>query len=373
MSNEDQGFTAHEAEVQALNDQLKQTEKAYTQLEEKWKATESQLQEALDDIKKLEAQNNKFVYLDESPVEPFRIEPTKSKTKKELELCPVAMLSDVHPFETVLPERVQYTNKATPSIISRRLQTWAKEVVRRINLRKKGGEYINYLTIALLGDIVGNMLRSEDMKSHAGSVNEEILFMTNELLSVLEYIHEKLDLKQIYVVGVHGNHDRGTPYPEHATLARESHTWVLYHYVKKFIQERTNMNIRVDVAEGYFHTFNVFDYPLRCSHGHSFNYKGGVGGVQIALQKAKRGWDSAFRPYLDLIGHWHTSSKGKGAIVNASVIGYSTFASNKGFDFEPPNQTMIFLNREFGLTGLEHLVLDKKYSDKTKKEKEKDD
>lgn len=373
MAKKDHVLSEEQAEIQALNDQLKATEKSLQNLKQKYSVTESRLQEALDDVQKLEEQNNRFTYLSDNTREPTVITPTESKKKRELELCPVALFGDVHPFERVSPEKVQFTNKYTPNICKRRISVWAKEVVRRINLRIKGGEYINKLTIALMGDLVGNMLRSEDMKSNYGSVNEELLFMTDQLIAAIEYIYKNTDLKEIYIAGLHGNHDRGTPLPEHATLAEESHTWVLYHNVKRIIEEYTKMdNITFDVAQGYFLTFNVFDYLIRGSHGHGFRYDRGVGGPLVPGMRAKRGWDSAEPVYMDVVGHHHSSHTGKHLIINGSVIGYSVFANNKGFDYEPPDQTFMLINPEFGLTGIDHIILDKKYSMKSKKEKAKD-
>ncbi len=288
------------------------------------------------------------------------IEPRLSSKKNEASVY--ALISDVHPFETVLPEQVSGVNHFTPTICEARMVKLFQKIVMWSNIHRAGVE-IKTCILGFLGDLIGNMLHREQVEMNAGTPMEEILFMVDILLSGIEYIWKHGGFDEIIILCSHGNHDRGLDHFDKrkniGNQAKHAHTWVLYHFLKKWIQENTDWNVRFEIATGYHLLQNVYGRTVRQHHGDAVRYRDGVGGPSIPLKKKIDRWNTApgNDADLDAFGHLHWSMIDQVYAGNGSVIGYSSYSVENGFPYEPPTQLLILLDKEHWATSFNRIYV----------------
>ena len=90
---------------------------------------------------------------------------------------------------------------------------------------------------------------------------------------------------------------------------------------------------------------------LRFTHGHAFNYKGGVGGLTIPVYQKIRKWDRGIPAYRTYFGHLHTYFEGPNFTSNGSLIDYSPFSDWIGAEYEPPAQAFNIIDSRHGITA----------------------
>jgi hypothetical protein len=141
--------------------------------------------------------------------------------------------------------------------------------------------------------------------------------------------------------------------PRHATGAKNSYEWMLYHILaKNFPQYEWR------IADGYHNYLEVDGRVIRFHHGDDLKYQGGVGGLTIPVEKAIAQWNRAIRADLDVFGHWHQSQQNPKWISNSSLIGHNAYAIAIKAGFEPPSQTFFLMDAKRGRTVTAPIYLD---------------
>lgn len=265
----------------------------------------------------------------------------------------VGLLSDVHPYETVRPERVSGLNEYNVDICTKSMDRYFQTLAMWVDLHRHK-QNIKQVALAMLGDIVGNMLHPDQKETNAGTVMEEVNFMLPILMGGIKFLYESLELEHIHIWGVHGNHDRGTDRVEHANEARHAYTWILYHCIKRELEQyHPEISASVAIAEGYHLNVPVFGRTIRAHHGHAIKFRGGVGGLLVPARRIIQNWNESAPADLDISGHAHSShiDNARKIVVNGSILGYSTYAISKGFEYEPPQQWFLLLDKDRWLTA----------------------
>lgn len=280
----------------------------------------------------------------------FAIHPSKGKGNSET--VPVLMCSDWHCEERVDPRSVLGANEYSLEIAHRSVEHLSKTALHLINL-KRAGTRIAKLVLWLGGDFITGHIHEENLSNCSLSPIEAILWAEDRIFTLIRFMLDTGGFEQIIVPCSCGNHARTTRKKHISQQTQTSFEWGLYNHLSRVFKD--DPRVKFVLNPGYFCLVDVFDkYRLRFHHGDSIRYRDGVGGLTIPLNKRIAKWNEGGREaYLDCLGHWHTFMPGRRAIVNGSLIGYNAFAQECGFAAETPEQTLFFIEREHGLTGIE--------------------
>lgn len=292
-----------------------------------------------------------------------KVNPIYLSDKSKRESSAILVLSDWHVGDNIKPERVLFRNEYNQEIC-----------IKRANQMCVGFHYIlkmlrtNYhieeLVIGILGDMVSGWIHDEQVRNNTMTPPEEVMFATDILEdSIYKLIYDEngdLIFPKVKIVGVTGNHGRTTKKLFHSERARTSFEWMLYHDLKRRVEN--GKNITFNISTGEFAYEKVQGLNVRFTHGDGFNYRNGVGGISVPLLRKLPRWDSLVKADLTCMGHWHQFLHifNAGAIVNSSLVGYNEFAMHHGFMLEEPSQTMILIDAKRGMPWTKQLWLDRK-------------
>jgi hypothetical protein len=292
-------------------------------------------------------------FVEERGVEITPIEPQSQS--KEGEAVALGMLSDIHPFTRVRPETVNGKNEYNPDICSKRLTKFFKGFLRLVEI-ERSGQNIHRAILHLGGDIIGNMIHDELRETNYGTPQEELLFMLENIESGIDFLLKHGKFKEIRVICSHGNHDRDTKRKQYENQAEHALTWTLYHILRRDYALR-DKRVTVDIATGYHQILNIFGRKVRFHHGDAVRYHGGVGGPTIPINKAIAAWNTTDPVDLDCMGHWHWSMSDQKFFINGSVCGYTTYALENKFPYEPPRQWFLLLDKKRWITASRYIYL----------------
>lgn len=253
-----------------------------------------------------------------------------------------AIASDWHVEETVDPKTVNGLNEFNLTIARQRVRLFFQRVVRMTEIQRAGTK-IDTLVLALLGDLMTGYIHEELRESNGLSPTETILWLQDELAAGLALLDK--NFSHIIIPCSWGNHGRTTIKPRHATGAKNSYEWMLYHVMRKNFP-----HFDWRISDGYHNYLDVDGRIIRLHHGDNLAYQGGVGGLTIPVLKAIAQWNKAIPAYLDVFGHWHQSVQLPNFISNGALIGFGPYALSIKAGFEPPSQTFFLMDSKRGRT-----------------------
>lgn len=261
-----------------------------------------------------------------------------------------AIASDWHVEETVDPKTVNDLNSYNLDIAQQRVRAFFQKVVRLTEIQRSGTK-IDTLVLALLGDLMTGYIHEELRESNGLSPTETILWLQDEVAAGLALLEKHFS--NIIIPCSWGNHGRNTIKPRHATGAKNSYEWMLYHVLRK---QMPQFDWRI--SNGYHNYLEVDGRTIRFHHGDDLKYQGGVGGLTIPVEKAIAQWNKAIHADLDIFGHWHQSQQNPKWISNASLIGHNGYAIAIKAGYEPPSQTFFLMDAKRGRTVTCPIYLD---------------
>jgi len=261
-----------------------------------------------------------------------------------------AIASDWHVEETVDPETVNGLNEYNLDIARKRIQIFFQKVVRLTEIQRSGTK-IDTLVLAMLGDMMTGYIHEELRETNGLSPTETILWLQDEITGGLKLLEKHFS--RIVIPCSWGNHGRNTIKPRHATGAKNSYEWMLYHILRKQLPQ-----FEWKIANGYHNYLDVDGRIIRFHHGDDLKYQGGVGGLTIPVEKAISQWNKAIKADLDVFGHWHQGQQNPKWISNPSMIGHNAYAIAIKAGFEPPSQTYFLMDKKRGRTITAPIYLD---------------
>ena len=261
----------------------------------------------------------------------------------------VAVASDWHWFEDVDPKKVNGINEYNPAIANRRAKRFFAGIEWLISQQARIFD-VKHLVLALIGDMITGYLRDEDLESNHGSPTEEIVDLVVVLEEGIRFLHKALPELTIHVPCLSGNHGRTTHKLRVATASRNSFEWVLYRWLaSKFAGESW---IQFQVADGHHTLVDVYGMRLHFHHGDSVKSCGGIGGVDVPLNRAVMQWRIKFKSHLSIVGHFHQFQAGERLIRNGSLIGFGSFSDwLPSADPEPAQQAFFLIDAKRGKTN----------------------
>lgn len=267
------------------------------------------------------------------------------RTKTGGEATIVALLSDWHLEEEVIPEHVNGMNRYTLEIAKKRADHFFSTLLYLVQIQQKQTE-IPTLVLALLGDFITNAnLHPESASLCRLDPTKAVVYAQELLISGIDFLLEKSKLNLV-IVCHSGNHGRITEDRRHATDSGQNLEWLLYRGVgTRYIGNRrvTFLN-----SESYHSYHTIYDLTLRFSHGHNMKYGGGIGGITIPVNKAIAQWNTLKQADIDCFGDKHTAFDGMNFVANGSMIGYNAYALSVKAPFQEPMQMVFGIHSKVG-------------------------
>lgn len=303
-------------------------------------AAESENRVLYDRIHKLEKEIEGITAL-KGDVQIHRILPKGKNTLREV--VAVALLSDTHYEEEVRPNTVNGRNKYNLDIAKIRNDEFFEKVLRMIRKERQDVE-INHLVLGVLGDLItGNIHESVSMDSCLLGPMDAIIFAQQMIRSGITFLREQEPDMKITVVCKYGNHSRTTRLIHIGNEGAYATEKLIYCNLRDWFQN--DKLIEFIIEDNHLTTLNIGGLLARFSHGHFVKYNGGVGGITIPLNKAIMGWNDEYEyASFDCMGHFHSYTTMRRAVVNGSMIGYNTFAIAIKAKFEPPIQSFFLVD-----------------------------
>jgi hypothetical protein len=269
-------------------------------------------------------------------------------------------LSDVHAFCRVKKQNTQGYNEYNPDICKRRLDNLWRRGLSLIEI-ERSRQNIPHLVIAVLGDLLENMIHPDAAETNYGTPAEEVVFLRDTIYPGIEYLLAHGKFSRVTILCVVGNHDRDSKKLQHANAAERSYLKMFYDYLRRdFADGKTGIgrhgktDVEVIVAGGEHLLLDLYGKTYRYGHGTEFRYQGGVGGPSIGIL---RRLNSMPEVECDFAGHLHHSLPLRKAKMNGSVIGHSSFSDWLGLKPEPPTQNLTLIDRERGITLCREIFL----------------
>lgn len=303
--------------------------------------TDGKYRRLQDEFERVQRENAALLRLSE-PVESHVIKPLDKHEGGESTV--ILLASDWHIEERVSPDAVNNMNSFSVPIARQRADAFFK-VGLHLTQIEQNNTPINTLVLALLGDFITGFIHEENLAVCSLPPVEAGYEALVILQSGIDFLLANSELN--LVIPCHaGNHGRITK------KSRSSETEMgnsLEYFIYGFLAKHYEGNPRVKflISRSYISRLQVYDTVLRFHHGHRIRFQGGVGGLTIPAKKwtfrSNRAWTADY----DIFGHHHQAFHGGNFICNGSLIGYNAYAQDNGFEFEPPSQTYLLINRRW--------------------------
>lgn len=312
-----------------------QKDKEYKELNQQYESLLKQLdyyQHELESIRSI------------ATIESFNIEPKFTETQSES--AAIIDLSDWHIEEEVDPKTVNGLNSYNLDIAKERINHLSNRLVKLIRMYQKDTN-IAFVVIHLGGDFITGNIHQENLENCLLTPIQATIYAEKLIVGIIDFLLNHTDLK-IIVPCNSGNHARITQKIHHSTESGNSLEYYMYHVLAKHYEHYKR--VKFIIPESYFCYIDIYNLVFRFSHGHSVRYIGGVGGVFVPLKRAIHQWNRSRNADVDIMGHFHQSFFLGSIITNGSLIGYNAFALRSKFEFEPPKQNLMLVNKKLGLT-----------------------
>lgn len=261
----------------------------------------------------------------------------------------VAMLSDLHLDEVVLPEEVDGLNAYNRSIAEIRLRAWTVNTIKMARAHLAGLRYDGFVLL-LGGDIFSGDIHEELSETNEDTMIGSLLFWSEHIATAIGMLAD--EFKKVHVAAVAGNHGRTTRKPRAKLRARTNYDWLLAKMLERHFAN--DKRITFQVPESSDCLVSIYGRGHLLTHGDQTHGGSGIGGIyppimRLRARKAQRylavGWsfDTLW------LGHWHQYLPSPPLIVNGSMKGYDEYAYINNFQHEPPQQALAVVTSHRGI------------------------
>lgn len=308
----------------------------------------------LDEIDLIEKRYDTLCAIKE-PINYQAIEPNYKQSTSEA--IAVAQLSDIHVGEKVDPETVNGLNEFNPDICDKRVYNYFQNLLRLIESGRRDSK-IETLFLSLTGDNITGFIHEELMQTNYMSPTEEVRFAKRLLIRGIDFLLNHGKFKKIFVQTNFGNHGRNTKRTGYGSAYKNSYDFMLYCDIADYYKNTKELEFNISKSH-ICYSPPMFGKIIRTFHGDTFNYAGGIGGLTVPLIKYIHRLDQQLPADMNLIGHYHQFFKPlRNCVVNGSIIGINAYAQGIGCAPEPPQQSLMFLDKSRGFTSLHPVFCD---------------
>lgn len=260
-------------------------------------------------------------------------------------------LSDIHIEEKVEAAVVKFRNEYNLDIAKARVRRYFKRYTWTVRQLSVGGWNIKKGVIAILGDLITGYIHEELIESNELSPTEASMLILELLIEGIKTIVNELQLDQLDVMCIRGNHGRTSKRKKFSTNYKNSYEYMIYTWLKREFDNATGYeNVHFHIPQSEFGTIEIYGLINCNSHGDHFNYQGGVGGVMVPFMRWMHKMNKIIPADKYWIAHYHTYTALQSGNINGSVIGYGPFAMGKGFEPEDPQQQFQLIDSKRGYT-----------------------
>jgi hypothetical protein len=276
---------------------------------------------------------------------------TISANKSLKEECTIiTQLGDAHVDEIVNSSIVNGKNEYNPDIAKQRVERYFNRALYMTRTYRRSGIKITNFVLQLVGDFASGWIHDELIETNSMPPIPAMMMIEELLIKGIKTIAENANFDKIVIICNIGNHTRTTKKNHFKNTAQTSYEWWMYHNLRRYFAEQGYSNIEFILSESPYIYYSIYDKINKFSHGNHFNYQGGIGGIEVGLNK----WtyrENAIMPFdMAWIGHWHTYLVGRKVRINGSVIGYNEMGRSFGFTPEPPQMQFQLLDSRRGYT-----------------------
>lgn len=307
---------------------------------------------SLEQVKRLQEQVAQIDNFPELHPKDLRI----SAPPGEHEATAIAIASDWHCEEPVTAESTNGLNEYNLEVFDTRSK-WYFKNLRKLMDKEARDVRIRNLVLGILGDLITGSIHPDGAESNQLGPMDAIALVGDTLMGGVRQLLKETDKGvTVTLVMKPGNHSRITPKQRVHTEHENALEWLLYHFIAREFQG--DPRVRIVRERNLLSYLEVHGRLLRFTHGHAFNYQGGVGGLTIPVLKGIDKWDKGRHAYRTYFGHLHTYFEGPNFTANGSMIGYSPFGEWVKASYEPPVQAFNLIDSKHGITARFPILLE---------------
>lgn len=299
-----------------------------------------------------------FKLVGREPKAPDWILKPKGKVK-QLTGIPTLFCSDWHLAEVVNSAEIGGVNQYNMTVARQRVRNLVAVAIELLTKHIAGAEYTG-IVLALGGDMLSGDIHEELSETNEMEINPALL----EALDILVWVVDQLKavFKNVFIVGVTGNHGRQSRKPR---AKRRNHTnfdWLLYHLLANHYCK--NPAVTFLIPEGPDASYRIYNHRYLLTHGDQFRGGDGMIGMLGPVTRGdhkKRTRQMQVGQSYDtmLMGHWHQFTPLMRTIVNGSLKGYDEYAFANNFPYEPPIQGLWITHPQLGITWIMPIYVDR--------------
>lgn len=278
----------------------------------------------------------------------------------------LALLSDTHYGEVVNPKEMGGTNAYNMEIAYERTSRFFDKTTMLARNYTTGVEY-DGIVLALGGDLISGDIHDELIETNELSTYDTIVTILPWLIAGINRWANEFG--RVHVVSAPGNHGRNTKKPRHKARSANNADTHIAKLLGLFFDGRDDVTFNIPPSADV--DFKIYDYGFVLEHGDAFKSTTGsqIGALgpakrgTIAKQNAKAREGKAF-DYM-LIGHYHQfiPAYTQGFVMNGSLKGYDEYAKNLALTPEQPQQALMIVTPEHGITGTYPIIVSKRASE----------
>jgi hypothetical protein len=284
---------------------------------------------------------------------------TRKKGSSEDNAVVCGAFSDAHCEERVTLEQTNDINEYSPEICRTRIERAFDRFVRLTDIERSGAS-INHAVVGLLGDFITGEIHDDLMMTNTMQQGDAIAFAYDFLVWAVDFLDTHGGFDSITFPCVDGNHGRTTK--KTLCSARTDHSFETLIYQRLAERFADKPHLRFVIAKGLHVYTPIYGKLTRWTHGDSFRYGGGVGGVLVPARKKVLNWNTYKHADITVMGHWHQLGWDRDIIRNGSIIGPNPFGMTVGAR-ERAQQAFWIVTERQGFAGMKPIFVDSQQKD----------
>jgi len=268
----------------------------------------------------------------------------------------VTMLSDIHGGERVEKDEMQGYNAYNLDICDFRLHRYFEKVIM-LARDYVAGVGFDGVVLALGGDQSSGDIHDELQQTNELSTFETVLWLAPKIVAGIEKWAEEFG--KVHVVSVPGNHPRDSKIPRYKGRSAHNADTMLAKMVAYYFSSRNPTgDVTFEIPDAFDTDFSVYRFRFSLEHGDNLKFSGtseigALGPVKRGTLRKSRQHQQEGRPMdYNLVGHFHqyVPAASQGFVMNGSLKGYDEYARGWHLTPEPPQQALLVVNPEYGIS-----------------------
>lgn len=264
----------------------------------------------------------------------------QSKKKISTHGIPCLFLSDIHFDEFVDGSQINFVNDYNREIAIKRIQHTFNTTIDILFNRTVKPSY-DGLVIALGGDLLSGNIHEELAETNEDAIMRSLLVLTDLLIDGINLHLEYF--KNIFVVGVVGNHGRLHKKVRAKNKVFDNYEWLVLQFLARHFKD--DKRITFQIPDGPDAIFQIYNQRFLLTHGDQFKGGNAIAGIFSPLMLGyhrKQKKQSSINKNFDvmMVGHFHQYVHTNNLVINGSIKGYCEFANQCNFSFERPQQSL---------------------------------